>query len=339
MLQIQSNMRKSIYTSCEIFKACYKKILSLLVDRIAIEKIPKELESTYLPKETELFLYDLGLLKRFRHVDRIQIFYRILSIIVLLQFIVNFLFLIFFASLANETTSENIDFTFLSMPILLSLVGIAISILLVVNSFWENIISTVIIVISFLGFSQIYNETFIIFKSSTLYYWIPVIFFILAFILTIRIGLPKRERLLRLIKKFKKCGIDISSIPEELAIHSYNKTESNIVKLFSKAPDPKLFFKNLPYKVRQNPTEDDLIKWTTKKKRNNKIFLILTGIFILAIIALIIFAPRNDFSVYEMIQFFFVIGFFIYLFLRRKSLLRIDDKYILDALNVINSKK
>ncbi len=331
-------MRKSIFTSCEIFITCYKKIQSLLSEGMDIEKVPKELESTYLPKEIKLFLYDLGLLKRFIKVDKIQIVYRILSIIVLLQFLLNFLFLIFFASLANDTSSANVDFTFLSMPILLSLVGIAISTLLVINSFWENIISTVIIFISFLFFSQIYNETFIIFKSSSFLYWIPVVFFLLVFILTIRMGLPKRERLLKLIKKFNKCGMDIASIPEGLAVHSHNKTEFSIFKLFSKAPDPKLFFKNLPYKVMQNPTESELIKWIYKKKRNNKILLVLTGVFILFIIVFIVFNPYNDYSVYEMLQFILVITIFFYLIIKNKSLKNIDDDYISQALINIKNK-
>lgn len=328
-------MRKSIYTNSEFFSNCYNKICALLNEGTEVDAIPEKLDSEYLPKEIKLLLNDLGLVKHFQKVDKIQIVYRILSIIVFLQFVLNFLFVVFFASLAKDTPSANVDFAFFSIPILLSLVGIFLSILLVINSFWENHISTVIIFISFLFFSQVYTDTFIIFNSTSIFYWVPILIFISTFLLTIRLAQTKRARILRLLKMFKQNGIERSSIPEEFSIHSQNNSESNILKSYSKKPNPKDLFKNLPYKVKKNPTESDLRKWIYKKKINNIILLVLTSILILFIITLIIFSPRKDFNVYEMIQFIFVIACFNYLLLKRNSLNKIDDEYLSNALNEI----
>jgi hypothetical protein len=332
-------MRESIYTNNEVFDNCYKKVLTHLNEGIKAKDIPKKLDSEYIPKEMKQFLIDLGLLKYFRKVDKIQIVYRVVSILVLIQFILNLLFVSFLGQLAIDAPSDNIDYSTFSIPILFSLAGVCISILIVINSFKESIYSTVVIFISLLLLSQVYNDIFIIFKTTSLFYWIPVLIFIAALFLTIRNSLPKRERMLRLLKKFKKCGIEIASIPEELVFHSKEFSESNIFKMYSKEPDPKSFFKNLPYAVIQNPTEPDLRKWLNKKKRNNKILIIVCSIYALFMVVLMFSFSISEIGVYEMIIVLFIIGFIISLFLRRSGINKIDEKYLSEALMNIKNKK
>jgi len=325
-------MRKSIYSKNEIFRKCYYKLIALISEGIKVADLPSNLENEFLPNEIKLLLKDLGSVKYFKKVDKVQIVYRILSIIVLLQFIINFLLVVFFASLAKDSTSANIDFNYFSMSVFYSLGGLIIAILLVINSFWENIISTTIVLISFFFFSQIYNDAFIIFKTTSVFYWIPILIFISTFLLTVRLALPKRERMLSLLKRLKKNEIDIFSIPEELSAYSRQFDENNLLSSYSKAPDSKGFFKNLPYKAKKNPTENDLLNWVSKKKRNNFILLILVGIFLLGFLAIFMFAPFEKVDVYQMIQFIFGIGIWIYLFLKRESLRKIDNNYIKEAI-------
>lgn len=330
-------MRKSIYSSNEIFTACYSKISTLIEGGIKVDELPAKLESEYLPKEIKLFVDDLGLVKSFKKVDNIQILYRILAVIVLLLFIMNFLFVVVFASIAKENPSVKVDFAFFSLPILFSLIGIFISILQVINSFWESPTFSNIILISFFFFSQVYRETFIIFKSTSAFYWLPVIIFVSTFLLTIRLVFPTRERMLRLLKKLRQNGIEISSIHEELSTNIQNQNKTSILKFYEQKPNSKEFFYNLPYKVKKNPTEVELITWVKKKRRNNNIFLALLTIFICAYGVLFAFTPADEINVYEIIQLLLGIVFWIYLFLKRKSIKRIDENYINTALAEMKS--
>lgn len=325
-------MRKSIYSKNEIFKKCYDKVSSLVSEGVKVEDLPSKLEGEYLPNEIKLLIKDLGSVKHFNKVDRIQIIYRILSILVLLQFLINFLLVVFFASLAKDSTSANVDFNYFSMSVFYSLGGLILSILLVVNSFWENVISTTIILISFFFFSQVYNEAFIIFDTTSMFYWVPILIFVSVFLLTARLAFPKRERMLRLMKRLKKYYIEITSIPEELVTYSKQFDETSLLSSYSKVPDSKEFFKNLPYKVKKDPTENELVNWVTKKKRNNFILLLLLGIFLLGYVAIFIFAPFEKVDVSQMIQFFIGVGIWIYLFMKRESLKKINSEYIENAL-------
>ncbi len=218
------------------------------------------------------------------------------------------------------------------MSVLYSLCGLILSILLVINSFWENVISSTIVLISFLLFSQIYNDAFIIFQTSSVFYWIPTLIFISTFLLTVRLVFPKRGRLLSLLKQLKKNEIDVFSIPEELSTYSKQFDESGLLSSYSKVPDSKVFFKNLPYKVKMNPKEIDLMYWVSKKKRNNFILLLLLGITSFGYIAILIFVPFEKVDVNQMIQFCLIIGIWVYLFTKRKSLKKIDSEYIKQAL-------
>ena len=331
-------MRKSIYSKNEIFKNCYNKISSQIKEGVKVENLPSNLENEFLPNEIKLLIQDLGSLKYFKKVDKVQIVYRILSIIVLLQFIINFLLVIFFASLAKDYTTANIDFSYFSMSVFYSLGGLILSILLVINSFWENPISTMLVLISFFFFSQVYNETFIIFKPTSVFYWLPILIFVIVFLLTIRLAFPKRGRMLILLKKLKKNGIDISSIPEELVAYSKQFEESSFLYFHFKVPDPKVLFKNLPYKIKKNPTEDDLMNWVSKKKRNNFILLLLLGIFQLGYLAIFFFAPFDKVDVYQLIQFCLGVGIWIYLFTKRESLKKINKKYISESLLLLKNE-
>ncbi len=98
-------MRKSIYSKNKIFKKSYDKISSLISKGVKVENLLSILEGEYLPNEIKSFIKDLGSVKYFNKVDRIQIVYRILSIIVLSQFVVNFLLVVFFANLAKMSRS------------------------------------------------------------------------------------------------------------------------------------------------------------------------------------------------------------------------------------------
>lgn len=324
-------MRKSIYSKNEIFKKCFEKISSLINEGICVEDLPTKLEDEYLPNESKLFIKDLGSVKYFKKVDRLQIIYRILSIVVLLQFLINFLLVVLFASITKESPTANIDFNYFSMPMLYSLGGLFLSILLVVNSFWENVASTTIVLISFLFFSQVYNEAFIIFETTSFFYWIPIIIFVSVFLLTARLAFPKRERKLILLKRLKKNNIALSSIPEELATYAKQFDDSSLLGSYSKVPDSKEFFKNLPYKTKKNPTEDELFNWVSKKKRNNFLLLLVMGIFLLGYIALSVFAPQEKVDVYLMIQFFLGVALWLYLFMKRESLKKINSEYIENA--------
>ncbi len=328
-------MRKSIHSNIEIFKSSYNKICELVDNHVKVDEIPHRLEAEYLPNEIKELIEDIKRIRTFKKIDKVHIIYRCLSIIVLLLFIANFLLLVSLASLAIKNPTSTTDLSFFSMPILFSLAGIILSIILVINSFWENQFLTGLILISFFFFSQVFTDTFIIFNSSSIFYWLPIMIFIITFFLTVRLALPKRERALRLLKKLDKIGVEISSIPEELFANTSNLNQTGFFESFSRPPNSKAFFKNLPYLVKKNPTSADLINWTQKKKGNNVIFLVLTGVIILLIITLLIIIPLSDFSVYEMIEFISIIAFFLYLFFKRKSLNKIDDSYISNALREI----
>jgi len=332
-------MRKSIYSNNEIFNKCYNKIFSLINEGVEVKDLPSNLENEFLLNEIKLLLKDLGSLKYFKKVDKIQIVYRILSIMVLFQFIINFLFAVSLASLAKDSTSANIDFNYFSISVFYSFSGLIIAILLVINSFWENLISTTIVLISFFFFSQFYNEAFISFKTTSVFYWIPVIIFISTFLLTVRLVFPRRQRMLHLLKLLKKNEIDITSIPEELSIYSKQFSEKSLLSSYSKVPNSQEFFKSLPYKVKKNPTENDLLNWVSKKKRNNFIILVLLGVFLLGYLALFVFAPSEKIDVDQMIQVIVGIGIWIYLFLKRESLNKIDHNYINEAILSLKDKK
>ncbi len=328
-------MRKSIYSENEIFEKCYDRISSLISEDVKVEDLPSKLEEDYLPNEIKLLIKDLGSVKYFKKVDRIQIIYRILSFVVLLQFIINLLLVVFFASLAKDSPTANVDFSYFSMPVFYSLGGLILSVMLVVNSFWENVFSTGIILISFLIFSQVYNDAFVIFETTSMFYWIPVLVFISVFLLTVRLAFPKRERMLLVLRKLKKNGIDISSIPEELVTYAEQFDDSSLLSSYSKAPDSKEFFKNLPYKIKKNPTEDELLNWVIRKRRNNNILIAILGLFLFTMIALIISVGLEKIDVYEIIQMFLGLGGWVYLLLKRESLKKIDTNYINTALGDI----
>jgi hypothetical protein len=334
-------MRKSISSNNQNFKVVYNEICTLINNGIKVDELQEQLEKSYLPNEVKTLLNTLGSVKKFTKVDKIQIIYRIIAFIVLLQFVINLLFLAFLYSAPN-IAHANVNNTFLSFPILLSLIGIIISILLVINSVWENSIYAVIVILSFLFYSQVYNDTFIIFKTTSVYYWIPLLFFVLAFLMTLRTMLPQREKILKLLKNLRQNHIEITSIPDELSNEEKGYTWKGIIDSLAKTPNSKNFFANIPYQVKKNPTESDLGKWINKKRRNNKILILIVGITIFVYLSISVFLGIQGFDIYEFLEFLLLIGFLGFLLIKKKSLDKIDNEYVSEYLkdiqNIIKSE-
>ena len=94
-------MRKSIYYKNKIFIKCYDRISSLISEGVKVENLLSIPEGEYSPNEIKSIIKDHGSVKYFNKVDRIRIVYRILSMIVFSQFVVNFLLIVFFANIAK----------------------------------------------------------------------------------------------------------------------------------------------------------------------------------------------------------------------------------------------
>lgn len=207
--------RKPINETKERFRIALEEVSDLIVNGTDPSEIPNFLKTEYQEKEIIGLIENFRRLKDFKKVDKISVIYRIITILYFILLIANLYIMIFLFNLQQELTSleTKVDF---AGPAFGSLVGALIFIFVIFNAFKETALGDIFIMLLVSIFSSSALDIFILFKESSIYYWIPIIIYLAIFVLSYRPLRGKRIQLLMFSKQIKKSSLNLEAIFSKL---------------------------------------------------------------------------------------------------------------------------